>query len=64
MFVFFIGYTLYAIPYWSLVDDYSRRADGTSSSQRATLSNVLCAGVLVATGVGFVASPNLVVSYG
>lgn len=60
MFVFFVGYTAYVIPYWSLVDDYSR---GNLKS-RAQLSNVLGVGVLVATGFGFVLSPILVDSYG
>jgi Na+/melibiose symporter-like transporter len=56
MFVFFVGYTLYVIPYWSLVDDYS----GGDVPRRARLSNVLGVGVLVATGFGFVLSPVMV----
>lgn len=56
MLVFFVGYTLYVIPYWSLVDDYS----GRDAKTRARLSNVLGAGVLLATGFGFVLSPWLV----
>lgn len=56
MFVFFLGYTLYAIPYWSLLDDY-----GTGDpSLRTRLSNSLGANLLLATGIGFVASPFLV----
>src|SRR5690606_2743017 len=56
MFLFFVGYTLYAIPYWSLVEDYSQGNVET----RTALSNCLGIGVLVATGVGFVLSPKLV----
>lgn len=56
MLVFFIGYTLYAIPYWSLIDDYS----GGDARVRRTLSNLLGAGTLVATALGFVLSPILV----
>lgn len=56
MFVFFVGYTLYAVPYWSLVEDYSQGNEKT----RTQLSNALGVGVLLATGVGFVLSPALV----
>lgn len=56
MFVFFLGYTIYVIPYWSLIDDYSLGHVPT----RAKLSNLLGAGVLIATGFGFVVSPLLV----
>jgi glycoside/pentoside/hexuronide:cation symporter, GPH family len=58
--VFFSGYTFYAIPYWSLVDDYSGGDEGT----RRSLSTALGAGLMVATAVGFVASPRLVESVG
>lgn len=60
LFVFFVGYTFYAIPYWSLIDDYSGRDD----KLRRVLSTLLGAGLLVATGVGFVISPGLVDSQG
>jgi Na+/melibiose symporter-like transporter len=60
MFVFFVGYTFYAIPYWSLIDDYS---DGDPRT-RARLSNVLGTGVLLATGFGFVLSPLLIDAVG
>lgn len=60
LFVFFMGYTFYAIPYWSLVDDYS----GGDAAARRSLSTVLGAGLMIATGVGFVASPGLVESRG
>lgn len=56
MFLFFVGYTLYAIPYWSLVEDYSQGNPRT----RTSLSNVLGVGVLLATGVGFILSPKVV----
>jgi GPH family glycoside/pentoside/hexuronide:cation symporter len=60
MFLFFVGYTLYAIPYWSLVEDYSQG----NTKTRTALSNALGVGVLVATGLGFVLSPMLVESMG
>jgi GPH family glycoside/pentoside/hexuronide:cation symporter len=60
MFVFFLGYTICVIPYWSLIDDYSLGHVPT----RAKLSNLLGAGVLVATGFGFVVSPILVEEIG
>ena len=60
MFVFFVGYTFYAIPYWSLVDDYSHGDE----SRRRILSNLLGAGLLVASGIGFVVSPLLVEKFG
>ncbi|MGB1700133.1 MAG: MFS transporter [Nannocystaceae bacterium] len=60
MLVFFIGYTFYAIPYWSLVDDYA----GDDPRVRTRLSNLLGAGLLIATGIGFVGSPLLVESLG
>ncbi len=60
MFLFFVGYTLYAIPYWSLVDDYSQG----DSRVRTGLSNALGVGVLLATAVGFVVSPILVEKLG
>lgn len=60
MFVFFVGYTFYAIPYWSLIDDYSNADVRT----RERLSNVLGTGVLVATAFGFVLSPLLIHAVG
>ncbi|HXS15704.1 MAG TPA: MFS transporter, partial [Polyangiaceae bacterium] len=60
MTLFFVGYSLYAIPYWSLLEDYSRGHEGT----RTVLSNTLGAGVLLATGVGFIVSPMLVDRFG
>ncbi len=60
MFLFFVGYTFYAIPYWSLVDDYS---EGDGNVRRA-LSNLLGAALMVATLVGFVVSPKLVERHG
>lgn len=56
MVAFFTGYTLYAIPYWSLLEDYSQGNERT----RTSLSNVLGLGILVATGIGFIVSPLLV----
>lgn len=60
MFLFFVGYTLYAIPYWSLVEDYSQGNEET----RTSLSNALGVGILLATGIGFVLSPPLVEAFG
>lgn len=60
LFVFFVGYTFYAIPYWSLIEDYSENDDGV----RRSLSNLLGVGLIVATGVGFVGSPALVERFG
>ena len=55
MFVFFVGYTVYAIPYWSLTGDYSRSAEDTSR-----LSTLLGVGLLLATAVGFILTPLLI----
>ena len=60
MLVFFIGYTLYAIPYWSLLGDYAQGEPRV----RSTLSNLLGAGALIATALGFVLSPMLVEKLG
>lgn len=60
LFVFFLGYTLYCIPYWSLILDYSQ---GNEQTQR-TMSNLLGVGVLVATAIGFVVTPLLVSNIG
>lgn len=60
LFVFFVGYTFYAIPYWSLIDDYS----GGEAPTRRVLSTTLGAGLMVATAVGFVVSPGLVERWG
>src|SRR6478736_1179142 len=56
MFVFFIGYTLYAIPYWALVEDYA----GGQDAVRTRLSNMLGVGVLLAMGVISGLSPSVV----
>ncbi len=60
MFAFFAGYTLYAIPYWSLIDDYS----AGDATVRTRLSNAQGVGVLLATGVGFVLSPLAIAELG
>jgi len=60
LFVFFVGYTFYAIPYWSLVEDYAQGASDT----RRVLSNQLGVGLLIATGIGFVISPMVIEAYG
>ncbi len=56
MFAFFVGYTFYAIPFWSLVDDY---APGDLKT-RTILSNLIGAGTMLATAIAFVVSPALV----
>ncbi len=60
MFVFFVGYTLYAIPYWSLIDEYSANDDG----RKRVLSNVLGTGLLTATAIGLALSPMAVTRLG
>lgn len=60
MLLFFVGYTFFAIPYWSLVGDY---APG-NEARRRVLSNLLGAGLIVATAIGFIASPKLVENLG
>ena len=59
MFVFFVGYTVYAIPYWSLSGDYAR-----SERESKLLSTLLGAGLLLATAAGFVLTPFLVAGLG
>ncbi|MDE0571409.1 MAG: MFS transporter, partial [Verrucomicrobiales bacterium] len=54
--IFFIGYTFYAIPYWSLIDDYAQG----DMKVRAKLSNLLGLGIVLASGIGFVASGALI----
>jgi len=56
LFIFFVGYTFYAIPYWSLVDDYS---DG-NEKVRSMLSTLLGVGIILATAIGFGLSPFLI----
>jgi Na+/melibiose symporter-like transporter len=60
LFIFFVGYTLYCIPYWSLILDYSQ---GNEKTQRS-MSNLLGVGVLIATAIGFVVTPLLVSNLG
>ena len=60
MFVFFVGYTLYAIPYWSLVGDYAQGND----ERRGKLSTLLGVGLLIATAIGFIITPKLIELYG
>ena len=60
MFIFFVGYTFYAIPYWSLVGDYSNG----DPQRRRVLSNLLGGGMVVATGIGFVVSGGVIKALG
>ncbi len=58
--VFFFGYTAYAIPYWSLVDDYA----GDDDRERSILSNLLGAGLLLSVAIVSIATPGLIGKYG
>lgn len=60
MLVFFTGYTFYAIPYWSLLEDYS----GEDIKERRRLSNLLGAGLLLAVALVGVVTPGLVEAHG
>ncbi len=60
MFIFFVGYTFYGIPYWSLIEDYGRE----NANERRILSNLLGAGLVMATAIAGLVSPLLVESYG
>lgn len=53
LFVFFIGYGLYGIPLWSLVDDYG----GEDGRERSSLSNLLGAGILLGVAIGSTVVP-------
>jgi Na+/melibiose symporter-like transporter len=60
MFAFFVGYTFYGIPYWSLIEDYGR----DNANERRILSNLLGAGIIIATAIAGLVSPLLVELYG
>lgn len=60
IFIFFLGYTVYGIPYWSLVGDYG----GEDANARRALSNLLGAGILLATAIVAVAGPQLIEAKG
>lgn len=60
MFLFFIGYTFYAIPYWSLSDDYAH----DHQDERRILSTLLGAGLILATAIIGVTSPLLIGQFG
>lgn len=59
MFLLFVGYTFYAIPYWSLIDDY-----GADEDERRRMSNLLGVGILAATALGTVASGFAIDAWG
>ena len=59
MFLLFVGYTFYAIPYWSLIDDY-----GKDENERRQMSNLLGVGILAATALGSVASGKAIDAFG
>jgi Na+/melibiose symporter-like transporter len=58
--VFFVGYTFYSIPLWSLVDDFG----GDDRRERATYSNLLGMGLLAAVAVVSVIAPMVIQSVG
>ena len=58
--IFFIGSTFYAIPYWSLIDDYSQN----NNNIRSKLSGLLGLGIVIGSGIGNGASGFLINSYG
>jgi len=60
MVLFFTGYTFYAIPFWSLIDDYG----GDNEKRRRILSTVLGAGLLVAVAAVSLISPGIIESRG
>lgn len=60
LFIFFVGYTFYAIPYWSLVGDYS----GDCAKSRRIHSSLLGAGLMLATAIGFLGTGALIDKYG
>ncbi len=60
LFVFFVGYTLYAIPYWSLIGDYAQGDE----QRRGKLSTLLGVGLLIATAIGFIITPMMINTYG
>jgi len=59
LFVFFVGYTVYAIPYWTLVEDFGQTEEG-----RRSLSNMLGLGLILATITGFVVTPLVIEALG
>ncbi len=60
LFLFFAGYTLYCIPYWSLVDEFS----GEDEVVKSKLSSLLGQGLFVATAISFVLGPLIVATFG
>lgn len=58
--VFFVGYTFYSIPLWSLVDDFG----GDDRRERAIYSNLLGLGLLAAVAVVSVAAPPIIERHG
>lgn len=58
--LFFSAYTLYGIPYWSLISDFGGRDEGVKSK----LSSLLGQGLFVATAIGFVVTPLMIESFG
>ncbi|HPQ69039.1 MAG TPA: MFS transporter [bacterium] len=60
MFLYFVGYTFFAIPFWSLVEDYAEQ----SQELRGRLSNLLGVGTLLATVIAFAVTPLLIERWG
>lgn len=60
LFFFFIGYSLYCIPFWALIDDLSENNTVLSAS----LSSALGIGIFLASAISFVVTPILISFYG
>jgi len=60
MFIYFVGYTFFAIPFWSLVEDYAEQ----DQALRGKLSNLLGVGTLLATVIAFTVTPLLIDRFG
>lgn len=58
--LFFSGYTLYCIPYWSLIEEYGRG----NPVLKVKLSALLGQGLFLATAIGFILGPILVKAFG
>jgi Na+/melibiose symporter-like transporter len=59
-FLFFSGYTLYCIPYWSLIEDLNHNNELSKQKD----SSLLGLGIFIATAIGFVLTPILIDIFG
>ncbi len=58
--MFFSGYTLYCIPYWSLIDEFG----GSDKGLKVRLSSLVGQGLFMATAIGFVLGPIIIAKAG